>query len=56
MNCYEFSLRQKVLLEKGTDILGALSRFGRRNNISPEDESDPLNVIYALVWNIKRAF
>lgn len=54
MNCYEFSLRQEVLLEKGADILGTLSRFGPRNNISPENESDPINVMYALVWNIKR--
>ena len=54
MNSYELSLRQEVLLEKGADILGAISRIGRKNNISPENKSDPINVMYALVWNIKR--
>jgi hypothetical protein len=51
---YEFSLRQEVLLEKGADILGALSRFGRKNHIALADANDPINVMYSLVWKAKR--
>ena len=51
---YEFSLRQEILLEKGADILGSISRFGRRNNIPPSDQTNPVNVMYALVWHAKR--
>lgn len=55
MSNYEFALRQEVLLEKGADILGTISRFGRKNNISPSDQANPINVMYALVWNSKRS-
>lgn len=54
MSGYEFSLRQEVLLEMGADILGDIVRFGRKNNISPLDSANPINVMYGLVWNVKR--
>ena len=50
---YEFSLRQEVLLEKGADILAALFHFARSKNISFADKSDPVNVVYSLVWDAK---
>ena len=53
MSNYEFSLRQEVLLEKGAEILGALFRFARSNDISLSDKKDPVNVIYSLVWDAK---
>lgn len=54
LSSYEFSLRQEVLLEMGADILGDIVRFGRKNNISPLDSANPINVMYGLVWNVKR--
>lgn len=53
MSNYEFSLRQEVLLEKGADILGTLFHFARSKDISPADKTDPVNVVYSLVWDAK---
>ena len=52
MNKYEFSLRQEVLLEKGASVLGDLFRFKRRHGIT--DQSDPISVLYGLVWSAKQ--
>ena len=53
MSNYEFSLRQEVLLEKGADILGTLFHFALSKDISLDDKTDPVNVVYRLVWDAK---
>jgi len=52
MSKYEFSLYQEVLMEKGADILGSLFRYKRKNGIT--DETDPVSVMYALIWGAKQ--
>ena len=52
MDRYEFSLRQEVLLEKGASILGDLFRIKRRHGIT--DRSDPISVLYSLIWSAKQ--
>lgn len=52
MSRYEFSLRQEVLLEKGSSVLGDLFRFKREKNIT--EQTNPLAVMYSLVWAAKQ--
>lgn len=52
MSKYEFSLYQEVLLEKGADILGSLFRYKHANDIN--DSSDPVMVMYSLIWQAKQ--
>ena len=49
---YEFSLRQEVLLEVGSSILGDLFRYSEEKGI--EDDADPVSILYNLVWNVKQ--
>lgn len=52
MSKYEFSLRQEVLMEVGASVLGDLFRYGEEKNI--ESRSDPVSILYGLVWNAKQ--
>ena len=52
MSKYEFSLRQEVLMEVGASILGDLFRYGEEKNIN--DDSDPVSILYNLIWNAKQ--
>ena len=52
MSKYEFSLHQEVLLEKGADILGSLFRYKQANGIT--DDTDPVMVMYSLIWRAKQ--
>ena len=52
MSKYEFSLRQEVLMEVGASILGDLFRYSEEHGI--EDETDPVNILYNLIWNAKQ--
>ena len=52
MSKYEFSLRQEVLMEVGASVLGDLFRYSEERNI--ESESDPVTILYGLVWNAKQ--
>lgn len=52
MSQYEFSLLQEILLEKGADVLGDLSRYKRQNGIV--ERTHPVAVLYSLIWNAKQ--
>ena len=52
MSQYEFSLLQELLLEKGADVLGDLSRYKRHNGIV--ERTHPVAVLYSLIWNAKQ--
>ena len=52
MSRYEFSLRQEVLMEKGADILGNLFQYERAQNSM--EKSQPIAVLYELIWNAKQ--
>ena len=52
MSRYEFSLRQEVLMEVGASILGDLFRYSEEKNIN--DDSDPVSILYKLIWNVKQ--
>lgn len=51
MSKYEFSLKQEVLMEKGAAVLGDLFRYKHNNGIS--DKSDPVSVMYSLMWDAR---
>jgi len=52
MSKYEFSLRQESLMEQGASVLGDLFRLKRTHGIT--DHSDPVSVLYELVWSAKQ--
>lgn len=52
MSNYDFSLRQEVLLEKGAAVLGDLFRYERKQRST--DRTDPVSVMYDLVWSAKQ--
>ncbi len=52
MSKYEFSLRQEVLMEQGASVLGDLFRLKRAHGIT--DRTDPVSVMYELVWSAKQ--
>ena len=53
MSYYDFSLRQEVLLEKGAAVLGDLFRYERKQQST--DHTDPVSVMYDLVWSAKQS-
>lgn len=52
MTRYEFSLRQEVLNEIGASVLGDLFRYSEENGI--DDKTDPVNILFNLIWNTKQ--
>lgn len=52
MSKYEFSLRQEVLMEVGTSILGDLFRYSEENKV--ENDADPINILYYLIRSAKQ--
>lgn len=53
MDKYQFSLRQEILLDKGSDILAGFFHYARDYNIPLEDKQNPINVMYSLVRDAK---